>query len=109
MQFLVQVQPVPNEPEILSRDEALAGYAWLRDRETEGVLSTILAYVKDDGTPITGGIMFAFVEDRPALDALMAQYPMIHTITWTADGVGELAVGWDVLLASISAHNRVNA
>jgi hypothetical protein len=109
MPFHVHVEAHPDEASRVTSEQVLAGRAWLRRHVDAGTITATGAWTEDDGTPRTGGFMLVDVPDRPALDAFMADYPLLDTIDAVGRRYGELDPGFAVLLADVDARQGASA
>lgn len=108
MRFHILVTPVPEEPAILSPEEARAGLQWLKSMHANGILTAVEAWPSDPkGTPnrrIGGGYMIAEVSSREALDDFLSGYPIIHTINTVINQAIPLDDGFTPLFDAIDEH-----
>ena len=102
MRFHVTVTPDPDEPERLTPQDVVWGLAWLREHEERGILTAVEEWEQPDST-ITGGYMIAEVEDRAALDALLATYPLRFTVTMQVHRLARRGEGFENLAARVRA------
>jgi hypothetical protein len=107
--FHIAVTPIPDEPLVTSREQALAGLEWLNRKLAGGQL------VRAKPFPQTGGYMIADipigdpVRARQALDALLGTYPLKDTVGLVINiELETLEEGFEVLLAAIDARERIN-
>lgn len=104
MEFHVDVTAAPDEPLVTPREQILAGRAWLDEQTDLGVIRHWRSFRK------TGGYMDVRMpaEDeetgRAQLAAWLAPYPLLDTITWTAEVLAPTPhAGFDELLGAQAA------
>jgi len=100
MRFLVLVTPVPDEAQVVTRAEALAGLHWLQQKIADGTLAAAEAY------PQTGGYMIMTAASRAALAAALADYPLRRTIETDVRELVSLDEGFGVLLNAVDAYEK---
>lgn len=103
MRFLIIVTPVPNEAEIVSPEQVLAGKAWLAERLDEGIFEACEPF------PETGGYVVLEVPTERALRRVWADYPLLDTIRMQVRQLVTLDEGFDVLMTNVATHQRAHA
>jgi hypothetical protein len=103
VRYHIRVTPIPDEPLILDRRQALDGLGWLNGHLADGSLIAAEAF------PETGGYMIAEAANLEALTGLLASYPLLHTIRMDINELVTLEEGFAVLLAAIDKRERIRS
>lgn len=109
MQFHILVTPIPDEPLVLTRRQALDGLGWLNGHLASGELVDAWAFPQTGGAMIVEAPFDDEAEARAWLDELLCTYPLLGTVNLRINRMVTLAAGFDVLLSAIDEHRRISA